>query len=305
MKGRHRFRLSLRSRDALLGYLFTMPFLLGFIFLFLYPFIQSIQFSLSELVITGDGYELLWLGLDNYYTALFINADFPRLLVENALAMLRDVPLILIFSFFAAMLLNQKFKGRLIARIVFFLPVIMGADIVLTMESADYMSTFLDSSIAVEEEVATSLFSRGQLVSLLMYLKLPEQLLTYIVAGSTQISEIIRASGVQILIFLAGLQGISPSLYEVAKMEGASGWESFWLVTFPLLSPLIVTNIVYTIIDFFTSPTNELVGFIQDNMFGGAGYGVSAAMSWIYFGMVVLFLVLTAGLISRKVVYMD
>lgn len=305
MKGRHRFRLSLRSRDALLGYLFTMPFLLGFIFLFLYPFIQSIQFSLSELVITGDGYELLWLGLDNYYTALFINADFPRLLVENALAMLRDVPLILIFSFFASMLLNQKFKGRLIARIVFFLPVIMGADIVLTMESADYMSTFLDSSIAVEEEVATSLFSRGQLVSLLMYLKLPEQLLTYIVAGSTQISEIIRASGVQILIFLAGLQGISPSLYEVAKMEGASGWESFWLVTFPLLSPLIVTNIVYTIIDFFTSPTNELVGFIQDNMFGGAGYGVSAAMSWIYFGMVVLFLVLTAGLISRKVVYMD
>lgn len=223
MKGRHRFRLSLRSRDALLGYLFTMPFLLGFIFLFLYPFIQSIQFSLSELVITGDGYELLWLGLDNYYTALFINADFPRLLVENALAMLRDVPLILIFSFFASMLLNQKFKGRLIARIVFFLPVIMGADIVLTMESADYMSTFLDSSIAVEEEVATSLFSRGQLVSLLMYLKLPEQLLTYIVAGSTQISEIIRASGVQILIFLAGLQGISPSLYEVAKMEGASG----------------------------------------------------------------------------------
>ena len=146
---------------------------------------------------------------------------------------------------------------------------------------------------------------REQLLSLIMYLKFPEELLTYIVMGSLRIAEIIRSSGVQILIFLAGLQAIPPSYYEVAKIEGATGWESFWKVTFPLLSPLIVTNIVYSIIDFFTSPRNELVEFIRSSMFGSAGYGVSMAMSWIYFGVVAVFLLLTAGLISRKVVYMD
>lgn len=308
MSRKKRTYFSLRGREARNGFLFTLPFVIGFVLMFLYPFIQSILFSLSELQITSEGYNLLWVGLDNYHNALFINADYPRLLVETALQMLRDVPLILIFSFFAAILLNQKFKGRLFARVVFFLPVILGADIILRMESADYMTAFLDAPLAEEaaaQGALGSVFSRSQIVGLLMYLKLPEQLLTYIVAGSEQIAQIIRSSGVQILIFLAGLQSISPSLYEVAKIEGATGWESFWIITFPLLSPLIVTNIVYSIIDFFTNPANSLLDFIQTNMFGGAGYGVSMAMSWMYFAVVALFLVLTAGLISRKVVYMD
>lgn len=304
MKIQGRRRLSLKGREALSGYLFTLPFVIGFILMFLYPFLQSILFSLSELKITAEGYELIWVGLGNYHNALFVNAEYPRLLFETGVAMFRDVPLILIFSFFAAILLNQKFKGRLIARVIFFLPVIMGADIILRMESADYMSFFLDAGL-VEETAAQTVFNRSQVVGLLMYLKLPEGLLTYIVQGSERISEIIRSSGIQILIFLAGLQSIPSSLYEVAKIEGATGWESFWMVTLPLLSPLIVTNIVYSIIDFFTAPSNELVNFIQDNTFGGAGYGVSMAMSWLYFVLVGIFLLLTAGLISRKVVYMD
>lgn len=304
MKSRSRKRLSLRGREAISGYLFTLPFVIGFILMFLYPFLQSILFSVSELQITADGYNLLWVGLGNYKNALFVNAEYPRLLFETGVAMFRDVPLILIFSFFAAILLNQKFKGRLLARVIFFLPVILGADIILRMESADYMSFFLDAGLA-EEAAATTFFNRSQIVTLLMYLKLPEGMLTYIISGSEQIAEIIRSSGIQILIFLAGLQSISPSLYEVAKIEGATGWESFWMVTLPLLSPLIVTNIVYSIVDFFTSPSNELVNFIQDNTFGGAGYGVSMAMSWLYFVLVGLFLLVTVGLISRKVVYMD
>lgn len=308
MSKRIRLKTSLRGREARNGFLFTLPFTIGFILMFLYPFVQSILFSLSELKISNEGYELLWTGFDNYYTALFVNADYPRLLFETAVQMLRDVPLILVFSFFAAILLNQKFKGRLLARVVFFLPVILGADIILRMESADYMTAFLDASLAEEaamEGTLGTIFNRGQLVGLLMYMKLPVQFLEYIVAGSEQVAQIIRSSGVQILIFLAGLQSISPSLYEVAKIEGATGWESFWMITLPLLSPLIVTNIVYSIIDFFTAPANQLVDFIQSNMFGGAGYGVSMAMSWIYFTVVAVFLILSAGLISRKVVYMD
>lgn len=301
-------RFSLRTREAINGYLFTLPFVIGFILMFLYPFIQSIIFSLSSLEISTQGYKLTWIGFENYYTAMLVNAEFPRLLAETALQMVRDVPLILIFSFFAAILLNQRFKGRLFARVVFFLPVILSADIILRMESADYITAFLDASLAEEAAAQGTLgtiFSRGQLVSMLMYLKLPAQLVDYIVAGSEQIATIIRSSGVQILIFLAGLQSISPSLFEVAKIEGATGWECFWMITFPLLSPLIVTNIVYSVIDFFTMPSNPLVDFIQSNMFGGAGYGVAMAMSWIYFIFIALFLLLTAGLISRWVVYME
>jgi len=290
------------------GHLFTLPFVIGFILMFLYPFIQSILFSFSKLEISSQGYKLSFVGFENYYNALFINAEYPRLLAETAVQMLRNVPLILVFSFFASILLNQQFKGRLFARVVFFLPVILSADIILRMESADYISAFLDSALAEEAAAQGTLgtiFSRGQLVSLLMYLKLPQGLVTYIVTGSEQIATIIRSSGVQILIFLAGLQSISPSLFEVAKIEGATGWECFWMITFPMLSPLIVTNIVYSIIDFFTIPSNPLVDFIETNMFGGAGYGVAMAMSWLYFAFIALFLLVTAGLISRRVVYMD
>ncbi|HHX01396.1 MAG TPA: sugar ABC transporter permease [Firmicutes bacterium] len=308
MSRKRRSRLSLRTREAINGHLFTLPFVIGFILMFLFPFIQSMMFSLSKLEISSQGYTLTWTGLENYHNALFINAEYPRLLLETAVQMLRDVPLILVFSFFASILLNQQFKGRLFARVVFFLPVILSADIILRMESADYISAFLDASLA--EEAASqgtlgTIFSRGQLVSLLMYMKLPQQLVTYIVTGSEQIATIIRSSGVQILIFLAGLQSISPSLFEVAKIEGATGWECFWMITFPMLSPLIVTNIVYSIIDFFTIPSNPLVDFIESNMFGGAGYGVAMAMSWLYFVFIALFLLLTAGLISRRVVYME
>ncbi|MDI9451171.1 MAG: sugar ABC transporter permease [Limnochordia bacterium] len=308
MSAKRRSRLSLRAREAINGHLFTLPFVIGFIMMFLYPFIQSMLFSFSKLEISSQGYTLTWIGLENYYNALFVNAEYPQLLVETALQMLRNVPLILVFSFFASILLNQQFKGRLFARVVFFLPVILSADIILRMESADYISAFLDSALAEEAAAQGTLgtiFSRGQLVSLLMYLKLPQGLVTYIVTGSEQVANIIRSSGVQILIFLAGLQSISPSLFEVAKIEGATGWECFWMITFPMLSPLIVTNIVYSIIDFFTVPSNPLVDFIKDNMFGGAGYGVAMAMSWLYFAFIALFLLLTAGLISRRVVYMD
>ena len=308
MSRKRRSRLSLRTREAINGHLFTLPFVIGFILMFLFPFIQSMMFSLSKLEISSQGYTLTWTGLENYHNALFINAEYPRLLLETAVQMLRDVPLILVFSFFASILLNQQFKGRLFARVVFFLPVILSADIILRMESADYISAFLDASLAEEAAAQGTLgtiFSRGQLVSLLMYMKLPQQLVTYIVTGSEQIATIIRSSGVQILIFLAGLQSISPSLFEVAKIEGATGWECFWMITFPMLSPLIVTNIFYSIIDFFTIPSNPLVDFIESNMFGGAGYGVAMAMSWLYFVFIALFLLLTAGLISRRVVYME
>ncbi len=293
-----KLRLTKRRREALTGVLFTLPFTIGFIFFFLHPFWQSIRFSLSQLKIVSGGYVLENVGLANYRTALVVNADFLRVFVEAVGRILIDVPLIVIFSFFAANLLNQKFKGRTIARVVFFLPVILGAGIVLQMEQTDYIMGQLRSA-AVEGGVLSGAILR----QFLYELRIPETSLDYVMEAVDRIPEIIRASGVQILIFLAGLQSIPRSLYEAADVEGFTGWECFWLITLPMLSPLILTNAIYTIIDSFTTPANPLVKLVRETAFGGGGYGLSSAMGVLYFLAIAVILVITGAIISKFVFY--
>jgi len=143
------------------------------------------------------------------------------------------------------------------------------------------------------------------LSTFLTYLQVPEKFMEYIALAVDGISSIINASGIQILIFLAGLQSISPSLYEASEVEGATAWENFWLITLPMVSPLILTNIIYTIIDFFTSTSNTLIQLIRNTTFQGAGFGVSAAMSWIYFGAICLILGIVYLIFNRLVFYHD
>lgn len=292
-------KLSLTTKKSLTGYLFILPFIIGFILFFLYPFIQSIVFSVSELKIVPDGYTLEFVKLKNYSNALFVNAKFNRTLIETILRMLADVPLIIFFSLFAAMLLNQEFKGRLAVRTIFFLPVIMGAGVILAMERVDYMTQILQTG----QDLQGGFLSGAYLRSFLMQLKIPEGGLEYIISVVGRIPEIIRASGIQILIFLAGLQSIPPSLFEASRVEGATQWENFWFITLPLISPLILTNIVYTIIDSFTAASNDLVGLIKETAFGGAGYGVSTAMANIYFFAIAIILAISIGIISKWVFY--
>ncbi|MCG8512730.1 MAG: sugar ABC transporter permease [Halanaerobiales bacterium] len=299
MKIRQRLKISLATKKSLIGYLFVLPFVIGFILFFLYPFIQSVIFSLSELKIVPDGYILEYVQFKNYNHALFINAKFSRVFMETLLRMLADVPLIIFFSLFAAMLLNQKFRGRLLVRTIFFLPVIMGAGVVLAMERVDYMTQILQSG----QDVQGGFLSAAYLRSFLLQLKIPEAGLEYIITVVGRIPEIIRASGIQILIFLAGLQSIPPSLFEASRVEGATQWENFWFIILPLISPLILTNIVYTIIDSFTAAHNELLGLIRDTAFGGAGYGVSTAMANIYFLAIAVILAISIAIISKWVFY--
>ncbi|HLV09773.1 MAG TPA: hypothetical protein VKY40_06165 [Halanaerobiales bacterium] len=140
MNLRDKFKVTAQNRKIIGGYLFTLPFTLGFIFLFLYPFIQSVIFSLNELILGRSGYDLEFVGLYNYYHALMIDTEFLTTFIETILNMIIDLPLILAFSLFAAVILNQKFKGRWLARIIFFLPVIYGAGIVMKLELEDYVT---------------------------------------------------------------------------------------------------------------------------------------------------------------------
>lgn len=298
MKTRSILHLNLDAKRNIQGYFFISPLIVGFVLLFLYPFIQSIMFSLSRLELTTTGFTLNYVGLENYRHALFVNADFVRATVETMKGVLRDVPLVLAFSFFAAILLNQKFKGRTAARIIFFLPVIMGAGVVMDLESRNFIAEVMEG-----DPYEGMLASR--IVPFLIQMRIPENLTNYVVNAVEFVPVIIRASGVQILIFLAGLQSVPRSLYEAAHVEGSTEWENFWVITLPLMSPLILTNIVYTIIDSFTANNNQIVHMIRAVRVTGAGYGISAAMSWIYFALIAVLLCTVIGVVSKRVFYME
>jgi ABC-type sugar transport system permease subunit len=296
-------RLNLSQKRSLLGVVFILPWLLGFIFLFATPLIQSIRFSFSELNVVPDGYELKFAGLHNFTEALFVDANFNRILTESVAGMAVNVPLILFFSLFSATLLNQKFRGRALARAIFFLPVILASGAVSAAESSGLINLIGDSSVAQEMGQTSSQFNVLSMVRLLDEAGMPAFLSDYIVSAVMRIYEIIRSSGVQILIFLAALQSVPGAMYEVAKMEGATSYESFWKITLPMVSPLILTNIIYTIIDSFAD--SAVTQMIYQTAFKTQNFGLSAAMSWMYTIVVSLILVVIGILVSRKVFYYE
>lgn len=294
-------KLSMQTRNALVGLIFVSPGIVGFAAFFLYPFILSIAFSLSELEIVTGGFELTFVGLENYDRALFVHESFVRLLVESIQLLLRDVPAVLVFSLFVAQLLNQQFRGRFLARAVFFLPVVFGSGVVLLAERYDYLIQVIGSD-AMQEE---ALFSGAAIRELFYQLRFPEGLLDYISRAVQTIPEIIRASGIQILVLLSGLQAVPSSLYEAAAVEGATPWEEFWKITFPLLTPLVPTVVVYTIVDSFTRVNNPVIELIRTTAFGGMGYGTSSAMAWVYFLSTALLVGLLIAVISKWVIYQE
>jgi ABC-type sugar transport system permease subunit len=290
-------RLTLSARKNLKGYLYVSPFLIGFFAFFLVPLIQTIAFSLSELKIVPTGYTTTPVGLGNYNKVLFVDPDFVPTLTNTIVNTVIDIPAIVIFSFFIAVVLNQQFRGRALARLIFFLPVILTSGVVAQMELNDVMNQAL-----VQE--AEFMLGGQHFVRFLLGLNLPSAFIDYIVRVVDRIAPVIEASAIPILIFLAGLQSIPRDLYEVADVEGITGWEKFWMITFPLVSPMILTNAIFIIINSFTSPRNEMVRFIGENAWSRGGYGVSAAMAIIYFLAITAILVLVVVVTGRRVVYL-
>ncbi|MFC3341496.1 carbohydrate ABC transporter permease [Paenibacillus abyssi] len=293
--------LTLTQKRAFLGIFFILPWLLGFLFLFVTPFVQSMQFSFSELKVAPNGYELNFTGLDNYNNALRVDPNFNRILTQSVSEMAYNVPMILFFSLFAATLLNSKFKGRPLARAIFFLPVILASGAIAAAQSAGLIQLTGSSQIAQELGEQQNGFDPMILAAILDNGGIPLWFIDYIVTAVNRIYEIIRSSGVQILIFLAALQSVPSTMYEVAKMEGATAYESFWKITFPMVSPLILTNVIYTIIDSFAD--SQVTQYIYETAFTSQNFGLSAAMAWMYTIIVSIILVVVGVIISRRVFY--
>ncbi|GIO13248.1 lactose ABC transporter permease [Cohnella xylanilytica] len=299
-------RSSFQQRKARTGLLFLTPWILGFIFFFLVPIVNSIRYSFNDLKASDNGYSLTFEGWSNYSQALYVDANFVRNLTTVVTNMVVNVPLIIIFSLFIAVLLNQKFFGRSFTRAIFFLPVILASGIMVSINNAGFMQQIMNASLASGDPSGGSVNGFLQSIELrgmLLDIGVNESIVNYLTGAVDRIYEIISQSGVQIIIFLAGLQSISPSLYEASRIEGATGYEAFWKITFPMVSPLILTNLVYTIIDSFLN--NKVTQQINSIAFQTLDFGLSSAMAWIYFTIIAAILAISVILVSRRVFYHD
>ena len=297
-------RLSFSRRRMLTGYLFIMPWLIGFLCFYVRSLFMTVQFSLSELTMdtVNGGYMLEWVGLENYLYAFTVHGTFKQILTTSVMDMVIDVPLIIFFSLFMALLLNKKFKGRTIVRAIFFLPVILNAEaIVEAIEMATMMVAGGVSASSAEMTAETAGMGMSYYIDLFGNLMIPKQLLEYIVGAVDRITGIISASGVQIVIFIAALQSIPSSMYEVAKIEGATGYETFWKVTFPMVMPHIITNVVYTVVDSFVD--SAVVDLAYETAFNQLNYGLSSVFSLVSTVVTCLILVIVCGWIQKKTFY--
>lgn len=275
-------RMTLRQKENLKGYIFILPFVIGFIFFFVYPFVQSVLWSFGNVDFQNNA-AFKFGGIQNYIYSLRSDPEFYQLVISSVADMVLQLPLILIFSFLIANILKPEFTGRNIFRVIFFLPVILSSGIVTSMENYSLMQDL------------SGLVTVSSLQELLLDMNFPSFLAEYISDAVDGISVIINNSGIQILIFLAALQSISPSIYEASSIEGATAWENFWKITFPMVLPQIIVCMVYTVVNSFISANNEAVKYIYEMAFGNFRFGVSSAMSVVYTIVIIVMLLLFVG----------
>lgn len=297
-------KMSLSAKRSCTGFLFILPWLIGFIWFYARSLFMSVQFSLSDLTVSpGGGYTLDFVGLNNFLYAFRAHATYKQVLTTSIGNMLIDVPLITFFSLFMAILLNRKFRGRTLVRAIFFLPVILNSEaIVDAMDLArNMMSGGLSNASAEMAQAASSGMGIAYYMEMFGSLGIPEPLIAYLMGAVLRVSDIINASGVQIIIFIAALQSVPGSMYEVAKIEGATTYETFWKVTFPMVMPHIITNIVYTVVDSFTQ--SDVVELAYKTAFTESNYGLSSVFSLCSTAITCLILVIVCGFIQKRTFY--
>ena len=305
---KRRRAVSLDAKKARAGWLFILPFAVGFLLIYLPIIFDSIRYSFYRIeILAGGGYNLIPVGFENYRQALFVDPDFVTTLLSGLKELAFDIPAIIIFSLFMAVLLNQKMAGRAVFRAIFFIPVILSTGIMESIESQNILSDYMEDEEGINTGTGTStaaeIVSAIDIERLFANMKIGTGIVDYVTNAINNIYDIVNRSGVQMLIFLAGLQSISPAIYESCQIDGATGWETFWKITLPMISPMILVNAIYTIIDSFTTDSNRVMKYISAAYDKTDGNVISSAMSWMYFLIVMLIIALVAGIMSAYVFY--
>lgn len=289
-----------RLRESLAGLAFVSPFIIGFVLFILSPLVMYVVMSFSKLTLNDEGAMVFNnVGFKNYINVFFKQTDFIKNLIDSLTDFLIRCPSILFFSLFIAIVLNQKFKGRAAVRAIFFLPVLVYSGAAM-MFSNDALSVDFFKLLSSDGDGKVNL--AGAVISVLGGTE-ESPLLDVVTWLMDAMYEIVCASGVQILIYLAGLQSISPQLYEVSAVEGCTGWESFWKITLPMISPMILVNTIYTVIEILGSSENNIINKMYNLAMSSGNYGLSSAMGLIYFSIIFIILGVAFLIVNRFVFY--
>lgn len=277
-----------RQRNALYGYMFIAIWLVGFVLLTLYPLIQSFVFSVSDVSITGaEGILTDFIGFEHYVRIVTTDVNFIDALIRYLTEMVLYVPIILILSMMIALMLNQDIRLRGFFRAVFFLPVIIVSGPVI-------------NELMNQGAGSIPLIERYGMIETLQS-TLPSFLANPLSRLLTEMIKILWFSGVQIVLFLAGIQKLPTEVYEAAKVDGATPWETFWKITLPSLRNIMVVASIYTIVTLSTFSNNEILIRIRQLMFSAeGGYGYASAMAWLYFMIIAVMLIITTVVIAPK-----
>ena len=289
--------MSYEKKKSLVGYLFLIPWAVGAFFFLIWPLFESVLYSIGDLRI-GQDYGVEITGFQHYIKAFTEDSTFLPLLTGSLPPVLYQVPIIVLLSLFLALLLNRKFFGRTVIRGVFFLPIIIANGVVISILNGDVYSGNLMANASV-----SNMFNSEMLGLFFAELQGMQDLLNLVIGFVDSIFNLLWKSGIQTLLFITALQSIPVSMYEAAKMEGGTSWEIFWKITLPMVSPTILLNIVYTIIDTFSDPGNRIVKYVND--FARAGdFNYSSALIWIY-TLIILVIVGLCYLIINRFVYYE
>ena len=292
--------MSYEKKKGLYGYGFIALWFIGALMFFIIPVCQSFFYSFNDVKPETGYLDKKWVGLANYKRAFMTDPSFRQDLITALENMAFNLPVIIIFSMFVAIVINQKFKGRTFARAVFFLPVIIATGPVYAIITGN-----LDTNGNNSAEQFSTMFETDMVDQLLEFVGIygfGETFTELLTTLTSDILNLVWKCGIQIIIFLSALQSIPTSAKEAAAIEGATAWEFFWKITLPYVSPMILVNIVYTVIDAFTDPTNEVMIRVLDVQ-SDWQYGYSAALAWSYFGIILAALGIIFAIMNKLVWY--
>ena len=298
------YRMTLAQKRGLWGVIFLLPWMAGVLLFFAGPIVETVRYSFSEVTVGWGAVELEWVGLRNYVHSFTVDPHFNRYLLTLAFPALFNVAVIVISSLLAAILINGRFFGRSIVRTIFFVPIIMGAALATqSLIGEDVISSSINMGFGFGG------FSGDFFIAILQATGLPADITNYVNTAISGVFSVLAHSGVPILIFLAGLQAIPASLYEVATIEGSNAYESFWKVTIPMISPMILLSVVYTVVEQFSRHTLEEVGSFlgRVNQLGASlgNYGLASAQVVVFMATTLIIIGILTWIISKGVFYYD
>lgn len=310
MKGGGRMRksrLSMTQKENLKGYIFTFPWVIGFCLFFLYPLISSIQLAFSR-VTNVQNFTLVFNGFANFQKAFLEDVEYVPALLTSLGDSIIKTPIVVVFSLFIAILLNQKLRLRGLYRALFLLPVIIGTGVVLqTLQGNSATLAFSPQSPSMETTgTVANTIDIGEIgLSDRMTMLLGPSIAGGVEVVLEQISDSLWMSGIQIILFLGALQSIPDTYYEAAMCDGATAWEKFWKITLPMIMPTMLIIVVYTMVSYFTSSENVVMTYVTDSSFKNLQLAYGSAMGWIYFLLIGVLLAMVFGVFRRFTFYMS